>query len=649
MCGFAGWWQPEARTSRDEGLARLRAMLAPLVPRGPDEEGLWFDPEAGVAFGFRRLAILDLTPAGHQPMVSHSGRFELVFNGEIYNHQELRRKLESAGIRFRGRSDTEVLLESIEAWGLEPALLRLNGMFAMALWDRQDRCLRLARDRFGKKPLYYGWAGGSLLFGSSLHALRVHPDFQANLDPSAIAAYLRFAYVPGPHAIFAGFHKLIPGSLLEVREPAPGTLPKPMRYWDACRAALHARAEAPSWSSEEAEARLEELLLDAVRLRSTADVPLGAFLSGGIDSSLVVAMLQKLGGSPVKTFSIGFPQKAFDEAPYARAVAAHLGTEHTELYVEPRQALDVVPLLPAIYDEPFADSSQIPTFLVSQLARQHVTVALSGDAGDEIFAGYERYAVGQTILRRFGWIPGPLRRGMAIACEHFPADLWDATVSAALGTRYGSARLRKLGRALGPQPFMDTYREMISYWSDIEGIMPGIPVASTAFEDTPDGIEGLEPIHQMMLMDTRSYLVDDILVKVDRASMANSLEVRNPFLDSRVFDFAWSLPLDQKWRPGNAKRILKRILHRHVPRGLVDRPKMGFGIPLREWLRGPLRGWAEELLSPQALASTGLNPHQIRKAWQSFLDGQTPIESQLWTVLIFQQWSQAIPTSSESK
>ncbi|MBP7618610.1 MAG: asparagine synthase (glutamine-hydrolyzing) [Geothrix sp.] len=638
MCGFAGWWQPEARTAREEGLARLRKMLAPLVPRGPDEEGLWFDPEAGIALGFRRLAILDLTSAGHQPMVSHDGRFELVFNGEIYNHLELRRELESSGTRFRGRSDTEVLLEAIGHWGLTGTLPRLNGMFALALWDSKDRCLRLARDRFGKKPLCYGWAGGSFLFGSTFHALRAHPDFQSALDPSAIAAYLRFCYVPGPHAIFAGFHKLLPGTYLELREPTRGGLPSPIPYWDARQAALAARASAPTLSIEEAENRLESLLLDAVRLRTIADVPLGAFLSGGIDSSLVVALMQKLGGPPVKTFSIGFPQKALDEAPYARAVANHLGTDHTEMYLEAQQALGVVPLLPAIFDEPFADSSQIPTFLVSKLVRDQVTVALSGDAGDELFAGYERYFVAQALLRKFGWIPGPLRQGLALTCEHFPSGLWDATVTSALGRRYGSARLRKLGRALNPQSFMGTYREMVSYWSDTGEIMPGVQAALGVFEEDMRELEGLEPIHQMMLTDTRSYLVDDILVKVDRSSMANSLEVRNPFLDTRIFDLAWSLPLEHKWQPSNAKRILKRVLYRHVPRELVDRPKMGFGIPLRDWLRGPLREWAEDLLSPRSLALNGLDPGPVRQAWNGLLAGRVASENLLWPIIVLQQW-----------
>lgn len=643
MCGFAGWWQPEARIPRDEGLSCLRAMLDPMISRGPDEEGMWFDAEIGVALGFRRLAILDLTPAGHQPMTSHSGRFDLVFNGEIYNHADLRRDLESAGVQFRGRSDTEVLLEAIEIWGLDRTLPRLNGMFSLALWDRRGHCLRLARDRFGKKPLYYGWAGRSLLFGSSLHALRAHPEFKAGLDPSAIAAYLRYAYVPGPHSIFAGFHKLVPGSYLEIREPVPESLPEPTCYWDARQAAQNARGGVSTGTAEIAEAHLEDLLLDAVRLRSIADVPLGAFLSGGIDSSLVVALMCKLGGPPVKTFSIGFPQKAFDEAPYAKAVAAHLGTEHTELYIEPQAAQDVVSLLPSMYDEPFADSSQIPTFLVSQLARQHVTVALSGDAGDELFAGYGRYAVGEALFRRLGWIPGPLRRGLALACERFPAEIWDSTITATLGNRYGTLRLRKLGRALGPHSFMGTYREMVSYWSDLEGIMPGIPPAASVFEESMVTIAKLDPILQMMLVDTRSYLVDDILVKVDRASMANSLEVRNPFLDGRVFDFAWSLPLEQKWRPGDAKRILRQILYRHVPRALVDRPKMGFGIPLRDWLRGPLREWAEELLCPQALASIGLNQAPVQAAWNDLQTGNKATENLLWPVLMLQQWARFHP------
>lgn len=647
MCGFAGWWEPEAATPRDEGHARLRAMLAPVVPRGPDEEGLWTDPESGVALGFRRLAILDLTPTGHQPMTSHSGRFELVFNGEIYNHLELRRELESAGTCFRGRSDTEVLLEALEAWGAEATLPRLNGMFAFALWDRRERCLLLARDRFGKKPLYYGWAGGHLLFGSSLHSLRAHPGFQAGMDPSAIAAYLRFAYVPGSHAIFSGFHKLLPGTFLEIRNPVAGHFPALKTYWDARQAAQRAQFEAPPRDHGEAETQLEELLLDAVRLRSMADVPVGAFLSGGIDSSLVVALMQKMGGHPARTFSIGFPQNAFDEAPYARAVAAHLGTDHTELYVEPRQALDTVPLLPGIFDEPFGDSSQIPTFLVSRLARQHVVVALSGDAGDEIFGGYERYLVGLTLLRRLDKVPVHLRNGLSQICIRFPASVWDATVVPIFGPRFGSQRLRKLGRALGPKGFMDTYLEMMSYWPAPGEILPGATPAPTVFEEDPGGTTELDPIHRMMLIDTRSYLVDDILVKVDRASMANGLEVRNPFLDGRVFDFTWSLPLDEIWRPGEAKRILRRILHRHVPRELVERPKMGFGIPLREWLRGPLREWGEDLLAPDSLTATGLVPGPVRAAWDGFQSGE-PTEIQLWPILVLQQWIRATRSSMEA-
>ena len=617
MCGFAGWWEPGAGTTQAEGLARLRHMTNQIIPRGPDEEGLWFDPQAGLALGFRRLAILDLTPTGHQPMTSQGGRYVIVFNGEIYNHQDLRRELESTGTQFRGRSDTEVLLAGIECWGLEPTLLRLNGMFAIAIWDCQDRCLRLARDRFGKKPLYYGWSGGHFFFGSSLLALRAHDAFQETRDTASIAAYLRFSYVPGPNSIFVGIRKLLPGSFLELKESDSRQLPEPIRYWDARSAALRARHDECRMTEADTDQRLEELLTDAVRLRSLADVPLGAFLSGGIDSSLLVALLQKLGGSPVKTFSIGFPQAAFNEAPFAKAVAAYLGTEHTELYIDQQRALEVVPLIPSIYDEPFADSSQIPTYLVSQLARQHVTVSLSGDAGDELFAGYDRYAVVQGLRRRLGCIPLPLRQGMASTCQHLPAGLWDATVAAIFGRRFGSARLRKLGRVLMPQPLMTTYRDVVSYWPNPQEIMPEVSAATGAFEDWPIELDDLDPIHQMMLMDIRSYLVDDILVKVDRASMANSLEVRNPFLDSRVFDFAWSLPLDQKWQPGNAKRILKRILYRHVPRHLVDRPKMGFGIPLREWLRGPLRDWAEDLLNPQALATVGLDPRPVRAAWDT--------------------------------
>lgn len=644
MCGFAGWWDVTASATREETDLRLGRMLEALALRGPDDEGRWLDLEAGVALGFRRLSIIDLSPTGHQPMVSASGRHVLTLNGEIYNFMDLRRDLEGHGVTFRGHSDTEVLLEAIEHWGLEATLERLNGMFAIAVWNRQENSLSLARDRFGKKPLLYGWAGHHLLFGSTLHGLRRHPAFRAPVDRDALAAYLHFAYVPGPQCIFSGFRKLRPGSVMTLRQPTPGVLPEPVSFWDARLAAENASSRSSGMPSFEACAdRLEELLLDAVRVRCIADVPLGAFLSGGIDSSLVVALMQRLGGPPARTFSIGFDDKPFDEAPYARAVARHLGTDHTELYVTPQQALDVVPLLPDIYDEPFADSSQIPTYLVSRLARTAVTVALSGDGGDELFGGYERYGVAQRLLARFGWLPAPVRHLGGWACGAAPARPWDATVGAILGPRFGSTRLRKLGRVLGHDRFADTYREMMAYWSQPEDLVPGARRIPTLFDTACSDSASMEPIHRMMFVDIQTYLVDDILVKVDRASMASSLEARNPFLDVRVHDFAWSLPLSFKWSEGVGKRILKQILHRHVPPALVDRPKMGFGIPLRDWLRGPLRDWADELLSPAALESSGLEPARILAAWAALKAGTGRMENPLWPVLVFQQWLRSDP------
>lgn len=637
MCGFAGWWEIGATVPLEEASPRLRRMTDQMVSRGPDEEGTWVDPSAGVALGFRRLAILDLTPTGHQPMISGSGRLVMVFNGEVYNHQELRKELEADATHFRGRSDTEVVLQAIEHWGLEAALPRLNGMFALAIWDRGTHELSLARDRFGKKPLYYGWAGRTLLFGSTLAALRRHPAFDASVDPDALAAYLGFAYVPAPQTIFRGFRKLPQGSFLRMKAPAQGALEQPQSYWDPRQAAAEALRNPFHGSLEEAEGALEGLLSDAVALRMVADVPVGAFLSGGIDSSLVVALMKAQGGS-VRTFSIGFPEQGFDEAPYARAVAAHLGTDHTELYVEGEQARGVIPALASMYDEPFADSSQIPTYLVSRLARTQVTVALSGDGGDEVFAGYDRYRVGQSLAHRFGWVPGPMRSLLGTACEAMPAGAWDRSVGALFGPRLSARRLRKLGMALRSADFTGQYREMMAYWPDPWALVPGSQRLPDIYSEPEVPGGPMDPVGRMRLLDLRSYLVDDILVKVDRASMAVSLEVRNPLLDYRVHDFAWSLPGDYLWTPASSKRILRRILHRHVPASLVERPKMGFGVPLGQWLRGPLRPWAEDLLRPASLEAHGLNPLLIRDAWVSFLKGPSPIENNLWSVLMYQQW-----------
>jgi len=635
MCGWVGCWDLGGDRTGDQALGDLRIMAGTLKHRGPDDEGLWQEPTAGVSLGFRRLSILDLSPEGHQPMHSHSGRYVILFNGEIYNFDELRHELGGA---WRGHSDTEIALEAIERWGLQRAIERFNGMFAIALWDREHRSLSFARDPFGKKPLYYGWAGSVLLFGSELKALRAHPVFAAELNRDAMAEFLRFSYVPGPATIYRTIHKLPAGSFLQFSVPTPGTLPEPTTYWDP-------RAESQKGSQQtipfqEATDHLEALLLDATYRRCVADMPLGAFLSGGIDSSLVVALMQRRSAAPVKTFTIGFDEPGFNEAPYAKAIAQHLGTEHTELYVSSTQALNVIPLLPTIYDEPFADPSEIPTYLVSRMTREHVTVALSGDGGDELFGGYDRYRVGEMLMKRFAWIPGPLRQLIAHACRAMPSKAWDLTVTGALGQRWSSTRLRKLGRVLETRDFQTIYRGMMSYWSNPENLVVGAQPYGRFWHEDAMPTE-LEPVQRMMLMDTLTYLVDDILVKVDRASMASSLEVRNPLLDKRVFAFAWGLPLDFNYIQGQGKRMLKEVLYRHVPKELVERPKMGFGIPLGDWLRGPLRPWAEELLTPSRLQATGLQPLPITQAWHDFLEHREPTQDRLWPVLVLQQWLEA--------
>lgn len=638
MCGLTGYWDGKKGHAPEAALDILRGMTQALQHRGPDDEGHWQDPEAGVGLGFRRLSILDLSPEGHQPMQAHSGRHVLVFNGEIYNFLELRAEL---GGPWRGHSDSEVALEAIERWGLEKAVARFNGMFAMVLWDKAARTLSLARDPFGKKPLYYGWGDGIFLFGSELKALRRHPAFLADLDRDAMAAFLRYAYVPGPSTIYRRFRKLPPGSFLELRTPGPDAWPEPRPYWDSRAEAARARGQGFTGTFQDAADGLDALLLDATQRRCMADVPLGAFLSGGIDSSLVTALMQRGSCTPVRTFTIGFQDRGFDEAPHARKVARHLGTEHTELYLSSAEALDVVPRLADLYDEPFADASQIPTFLLSHMTRQHVTVALSGDGGDELFGGYDRYRVGQMLMGRFQRMPPGLRRSLAWACRRIPGPGWDRSFGAVLGPRWSSARFQKLGRALTPDDAQAVYRDMMSYWYAPEQLVEGASDPEGAAWGQDSVPAEWEPLSRMMLTDTLTYLVDDILVKVDRASMAHSLEVRNPLLDRRVFAFAWSLPLAFKYEGGQGKRILKEILHRHVPRGLVEREKMGFGVPLGSWLRGPLRPWAEGLLAPSRLEAAGIAREPVAAVWKGFCQRGEPNQDRLWPLLVLLQWMES--------
>lgn len=647
MCGIAGFFAPQALSAEAAGVAR--AMGDRLQHRGPDGREEWLDAEAGIALAHRRLAIVDLTPAGAQPMASADGRWVITFNGEIYNHSALRRQLEEEGRApaWRGHSDTEVLLAAITAWGIEEAIRRCVGMFAIALWDRQARSLTLVRDRLGEKPLYYGVQGGVLLFGSELKALQAHPAYRAGIDRGAVALLLRLGYVPAPWSIHTGIRKLPPGTLLRVARPADADAP-PAAYWSANDAALAGAREPLELGDDEAVQALDGLLRQAIQGQQMADVPLGAFLSGGIDSSTTVAVMQALSSRPVQTFTIGLPDAALDESAAARAIARHLGTQHTELMVSAQEAQGVIPRLASVYCEPFADASQIPTLLVAQLARRQVTVALSGDAGDELFGGYERYRWAQQIAR----VPLPLRQGAGAALRALPARAWSALLAPLapllpreLRTADRADRLRKLAAVLGARSDDAVYRQMVSSWPAGASPAAGALEPATAFTESPAAVLGFEA--RMMLLDLRTYLPDDILVKVDRAAMAASLETRVPLLDHRIVEFALRLPLHQKMRGGQGKWILRRVLDRYVPPALVDGPKKGFGIPIHQWLRGPLREWAEDLLGEQRLREGGfIDPGPVRALWQQHLAGGSDWGYRLWPVLMFEAWRDQARASS---
>ena len=602
------------------------AMANRLTHRGPDDSGVWADPEAGVAFGFRRLSVVDLSPQGHQPMHSSTGRYVIAFNGEIYNHRQLRRHLESFSVTFRGHSDTEVLLVAIEQWGLEPALTRCVGMFAFALWDRREHRLHLGRDRIGERPLYYGVLDNNLLFGSELKALKMHPAWSGEIDRDAITLLLRYGYIPAPFSIFKGISKLPPGSILTVTGPA--NIGAPNEYWSARSVVEFGAMNQFRGDEVEATNQLETLLQQAIGDQMVADVPVGALLSGGIDSSAVVALMQAASTRPARTFTIGFHESAFNEAKSAAQVACHLGTDHTELYVSPADALAVIPKLPSLYDEPFADHSQIPTYLLTSLARQDVTVSLSGDGGDELFGGYQRYSYSRLIWDRLGWMPKTMR---VAALRLIRAG--------ALASKQ-RRRLELFACLVEASTPEELYLRFVSNWQQPQEVVVGAREPRTALTDNhrPSLHHYLE---MMMYLDLISFLPDDILVKVDRASMAVSLEVRAPFLDHRIVEFAATLPLPMKIGRGQTKRILRNVLGRYVPTELVDRPKWGFVLPLAEWLRGPLRSWAESLLDERRLRAEGIfEPLPIVQRWREHRSGRSDWVSSLWSVLMFQAWAE---------
>ncbi len=613
-------------------------MAEAISYRGPDDHGVWVDENSGAALAHRRLSIIDLSPAGHQPMVSASGRMIIAYNGEVFNFKEVRTELESQGITFRGHSDTEVILEACEVWGVEEASKRIIGMFAFAIWDRKDRTLSLVRDRLGIKPIYWGLFKGAVIFGSELKALREHPLFEAEIDRDALTLFLRHNYIPGPHSIYRGVRKQRPGTIVRFKESGKFT---EHAFWTLEAVASDGLKNQRVFTDDQAVGDLEKLLLDAVGRRMVADVPLGAFLSGGIDSSLVVALMQAQSTKAVKTFSIGFAEKDFNEAPYAAAVARHLGTEHTELVVTAQQALDVIPRLPYIYDEPFADSSQIPTFLVSELTRRHVTVSLSGDGGDELFAGYNRYQFSQMVCRQLSPLPPALRKAASKLLRSLTPGQWNALFSplpARVRPPQAGDKLHKLAGVLESE-IDQIYLRLLSHWNEPEDIVIGGHEPSTILRDK--GIKGLvpDPVQRMQYLDTLTYLPDDILVKVDRASMAVSLEARVPLLDHRIVAFAWSLPRRMHQRDGQSKWILRQVLYRHVPKSLIERPKMGFGVPIDSWLRGPLRDWAESLIDESRLRREGfLRPEPIREKWKEHLSGQVNCSYLLWDILMFQAW-----------
>jgi asparagine synthase (glutamine-hydrolysing) len=652
MCGIAGFYSPEVSLSDINSDNVIKDMCDVIINRGPDAEGYWSDASERIYLGHRRLSILDLSPAGHQPMISASGRYVMVFNGEIYNHLDLRIKLQSISdsILWRGHSDTETLLAGFEILGIKKTIQYCVGMFAFAVWDIERKTLILGRDRIGEKPLYYGWlpSGEHLfaskksvfVFGSSLKSLRQFPKFNSNIDRYALGLYFKFNYVPAPYTIYQGIYKLEPGTLAEISNSSSEI--KISQYWSLSDTILAAKQAPFNGSYLDAVNRLDQMLSEAVKNQMISDVPLGAFLSGGVDSSTIVALMQKQSSIPVKTFSIGFSEEGFNEAVHAKAVASHLGTDHTEMYVTASDAFGVIQHLPNIYDEPFSDSSQIPTFLVSQLARRSVTVSLSGDAGDELFCGYNRYSFTNRIWTKLKYCPTSIRKAIGAAALQISPSRYD-DLFRGFSSRFGYSnvgdKIHKGASILGAESLEEIYFDLISHWKPSDDVIIGDSKPSAFAKDHSCLLNMLGDVEKMMFLDTITYLPDDILVKVDRAAMAVSLETRVPLLDHRVIEFAWSIPQQFKSGEGRSKRILRDVLHQYVPSQLIDRPKMGFGIPLGDWLRGPLRPWVESLLSEDRIRRDNLlNATVIQNKWKEHLSGKRNWAYHIWDVVMFQSW-----------